>query len=332
MRPVVAEWDAAVRAAVPAYARLVPEAEARGSVLRPPATEAEIAAAEARLGVSLPPSYRSFLLISNGADAANMGAGQVCRMYEIHRNELRSAGDLGESDETISCHASICLEVGGGFEDHHREPSPDGPGEVYRYEPGLQGVLLTSGVQDQIVGLIPFPGEWQVWDFGHTEVTSHLSFATFLQHETRQARTRVSERAERLKSAVGDGRGTELYDLAEHGDSRATAAACRSLFDDGRCVTAALQLVLLGDPAAVPALREALQRSRSRPRSSYPTDWPDSIIDRTKREFEAFVVKALDSCGDPDIRAELDRLAAGSSECAEFARLYLAEHENVPRW
>jgi hypothetical protein len=33
---------------------------------QPPATESEIREAEARLGISLPPSYRSFLLISNG--------------------------------------------------------------------------------------------------------------------------------------------------------------------------------------------------------------------------------------------------------------------------
>jgi cell wall assembly regulator SMI1 len=37
--------------------------------LQPPASEAEIAALEARLGTNLPPSYRAFLAISNGADA-----------------------------------------------------------------------------------------------------------------------------------------------------------------------------------------------------------------------------------------------------------------------
>jgi cell wall assembly regulator SMI1 len=38
-----------------------------GTVLRAGASEAEIAALEARLGVQLPPSYRAFLAISNGA-------------------------------------------------------------------------------------------------------------------------------------------------------------------------------------------------------------------------------------------------------------------------
>lgn len=52
MRPVVAEWDEALRAAMPAYARLVPAAEQRGSLLRLAATAEAVAEAEARLGPS----------------------------------------------------------------------------------------------------------------------------------------------------------------------------------------------------------------------------------------------------------------------------------------
>jgi hypothetical protein len=40
---------------------------ATGSLLRPGASEEEIAGLEERLGVALPPSYRAFLAISNGA-------------------------------------------------------------------------------------------------------------------------------------------------------------------------------------------------------------------------------------------------------------------------
>ena len=42
--------------------------------LRPPATGDAVAAAEARLAVRLPPSYRSFLLIADGAEAGGAGA------------------------------------------------------------------------------------------------------------------------------------------------------------------------------------------------------------------------------------------------------------------
>ena len=80
MWPVVLEWDEALRADVPAYARLVPGAEERGSVLRPPATAEEVAAAEDRLGIQFPASYRSFLLISNGAEARPYRANSVNRL------------------------------------------------------------------------------------------------------------------------------------------------------------------------------------------------------------------------------------------------------------
>jgi hypothetical protein len=46
---------------------------AQGSLLRPPATEAEIQEAEARLGCALPPSYREFLLVNNGAYGDDYG-------------------------------------------------------------------------------------------------------------------------------------------------------------------------------------------------------------------------------------------------------------------
>lgn len=74
MRPLVAAFDERVRRDMSRFDRLREPAHARGSVLREPASEEDIAGAEARLGVGLPPSYRSFLLISNGAYASALGA------------------------------------------------------------------------------------------------------------------------------------------------------------------------------------------------------------------------------------------------------------------
>ena len=48
----------------------------------------------------------------------------------------------------------------------------------------LAGSLLVIGA------LVPFPGEWQVWEFDHAEVSAHQSLATFLQHHARWARYR----------------------------------------------------------------------------------------------------------------------------------------------
>ncbi len=65
-KPFLTEWSRAllqwdrVREAAP------PDAVHSGWVGRPGASEAELAAAEARLGIRLPPSYRQFLAVSNG--------------------------------------------------------------------------------------------------------------------------------------------------------------------------------------------------------------------------------------------------------------------------
>jgi hypothetical protein len=101
VRGVAAEWDAALRTLLPAYARLVPEAEARRSVLRPGATEDEIVTAERRLGVTLPPSYRSFLAVSDGADAGPWGADRVERFYGESHSALFRVGDLRPLSEHV---------------------------------------------------------------------------------------------------------------------------------------------------------------------------------------------------------------------------------------
>jgi hypothetical protein len=60
LRAVIDRWAALVKAT---------SDDPPDSILRPPASEAAIAALEARLGTTLPPSYRAFLTISDGAAA-----------------------------------------------------------------------------------------------------------------------------------------------------------------------------------------------------------------------------------------------------------------------
>ena len=67
------------------------------SILRPPASEAAIAALEARLGTTLPPSYRAFLAISDGAAAfpgwglvaADPGSDRIRRNWPARRGNRR---------------------------------------------------------------------------------------------------------------------------------------------------------------------------------------------------------------------------------------------------
>jgi hypothetical protein len=62
----LAEWSDALLRSPAVRERLPPEVVASGWLGYPPATGEQLAQAEARLGVTLPPSYRAFLATSNG--------------------------------------------------------------------------------------------------------------------------------------------------------------------------------------------------------------------------------------------------------------------------
>ena len=60
-----------------------PDKVQRAWLGEPPASEQEIAAAEARLGIGLPPSYRAFLRVSNGWSHPNAFVMQLAGVAEI---------------------------------------------------------------------------------------------------------------------------------------------------------------------------------------------------------------------------------------------------------
>ena len=216
MRPVVREWDEALRAELPAYARLVPEAEARGSVLLEPASEEAIAAAEQRLGVALPPSYRSSLLLSDGADASVFGASKVVRLQGADGGGLLRVADVVPLSESVPFLVPQWLDAMGEFADQQEEPSLDASVDVFDFAPGEDALLITVPEQHEIVALVPFDGEWQVWEFGASEVHAHESFAAFLRHKTRASRARVTERAARVKAAIADGSHSPISRTSPH--------------------------------------------------------------------------------------------------------------------
>src|SRR5438445_461462 len=70
MKTLAQRFDERVRLDVTGSDVLIAPAQARGSVLRAPASEEDIERVEERLEVRFPPSYRAFLLVSNGAYAS----------------------------------------------------------------------------------------------------------------------------------------------------------------------------------------------------------------------------------------------------------------------
>ena len=78
----------------PAVWRLASQAALASARVLSAASEEAITAAERRLGIDFPPSYRAFLLIANGADAGGLGADSVQRLVRTDPNGLLRVEDV----------------------------------------------------------------------------------------------------------------------------------------------------------------------------------------------------------------------------------------------
>ncbi len=172
-----ADWTAAARIADP---------ELPSSLSHPPATLADIAATEARLKLvtPLPPSYRAFLLASNGWQFAS-------RAVPVLRSLARLTWFKKQNRDWIAAYTDPAL-VG---------PLP--PDEVYfcySAEAGflhnpkhLSHTLQISDVGDAAVFLlnpmvIHADGEWEAWFFANwlPGVQRYRSFATLMRSQYRE--------------------------------------------------------------------------------------------------------------------------------------------------
>ncbi|MCO5997695.1 SMI1/KNR4 family protein [Actinoallomurus rhizosphaericola] len=143
------EWRSYLRDYSELYLRAYPAEDrgpeqARGWMGREPATEEAVAAAEQRLGVRFPPSYRSFLLTSDGWDEAGRWIGPVESCDEVAW--LRDT-DWGEefieiySEEGIDDYVAVfqrTLKISNGEDCWFLDPTevgPDGEFAGYLFEP-----------------------------------------------------------------------------------------------------------------------------------------------------------------------------------------------------
>lgn len=321
---------------MPAYARLAPGAEERGSVLRPPASPEAITAAEEALGLEFPPAYRSFLEIANGADAGPYQANYVARLTEPYGEEFLSVEDVVAfaDNRAVPWLIEMWRENFDEFVERQEEPSFDSSVQVFDFTPGSRAVLITRPVQDGIVALVPFPGEWQVWEFFWEHVQAHESFASFLHEQAREVREGALKRAQHLQAARGRGLSPlDVEELAKQGDPEAVRLASRALVDPEQSVPVkervAWTLVRLGAAEAIPPLREALNRLDD-PDSSAPSDLKPQDEEISRARLEHYLLIALDSCGDPDVVEELNRRAARDPEGP--AAGYLERRMKLPRW
>jgi hypothetical protein len=182
------QWDqAALLEAEREGGRLVPEAQERGSILRPGATETDIVAAERRLGVRFPPWYRAFLALSNGADAGEGGPNMLLDLG--YDQDFTPAGLLAAQEV-------VRLEVGDtGLWRIFKDGRGWGPGEMPEQEPLRDGwpvmvvdttpirdALLISHVeQNATLMLVPVAGDWQVWGHEYMGPRAFASLVSWLR-------------------------------------------------------------------------------------------------------------------------------------------------------
>jgi SMI1/KNR4 family protein SUKH-1/HEAT repeat protein len=321
IRPVVHAWDEAVRGDVPSFARLMPEAERRGSVLRRGASEEQIAAEEARLGVELPASYRSFLRITNGAWAGALGADYYTRttrpapagLVPIERVVPLAAGDPIFFDVWVDSDEMKTLA------NRQELVRPRTWVDVYDFEPARRALMITERVSNAVLALVPFPGEWQIWALDHSGVSACASFKDWLALATERARTRLASRdAEAALEQIRSGWTRPVGLLAKWGDPRALAVACAVLLDpdlpEAERTVAIEPLAALGDPLAITPLRQALATL-------------------TQPLARLAAVEALDVCGDPEAVDMLEQIARTEPDetARRLARRHLAVRDDLRR-
>jgi HEAT repeat protein len=160
-KDLLAQWSEEIIRSGDLDDELAHAVAASGWLGHPGATEEEISAAEARLGVTFPPSYREFLQVSNGW---RMTTGFVRRLRPANEVQWFAAEDR----ETVD--AWMAAGRDGTVSDE--EYLVYGDSAVQPLRAGyLQSALAISDYGDGIYLLNPqtvtTEGEWEAWFFAH---------------------------------------------------------------------------------------------------------------------------------------------------------------------
>jgi hypothetical protein len=197
-RPFLERFSREVLADRYQRALLPPEVEKSGWLGFPPATVEEIEALEKRLGTSLPDSYRSFMLTTNGWRTAGvfvydlLPAAEVTWFRDSHKDWLDAWADGARTVE---------------------EPIPVSDEEYFVYGPeqnscnfrdeNWRATLAISGIGDSAIYLlnplvVTADGEWEAWCFANwfPGARRHRTFWELMQHEL-QSFVELREQSER---------------------------------------------------------------------------------------------------------------------------------------
>lgn len=297
---LVRRWDERVRADVSRFSHLAPQAARRRSVLHEAAREADVVAAEQRLGVRFPPSYRAFLLISNGADASSIGA-ESSRQNDVPRHgflPVQMVGWARDADPHL-------VQLWTSFETLNTGPDSRGESEpwaVTNYQRLSDGLLISRPFDVWRDVLVPRPGEaeWEFWVFVKEGAYAHSSFARALEAALERQSPLPDPKLVDIYLAEAElGELRALEPLAELGHPRTGELARERLrdaaLDEMSRRTAVHVLSLLADPEFLPDLRAAYAEAKD-------------------PSFRIALLVALKTCGDPALRELLERAAHDGPE------------------
>ena len=131
---------------------------------RSPANESEICAAEARLGVKFPPSYRLFLSLSNGWRIFNSFVEQLLPVQEIDRFRFRDP----ESFRLMKNSHEYSLEMHGEHvisDEVYLDYETPAHNVAERFQYYGDSLLISEASESELVLLNPFvisaDGEWE---------------------------------------------------------------------------------------------------------------------------------------------------------------------------
>jgi hypothetical protein len=164
--------------------RLAPEVIQSGWLGFPGAADAEIKAAEARLGTRLPPSYRSFLLASNGWRRPTYF------IYELWPS-TQIAWFRDRNQEWIDAYVGPAAELPAIADAEYFTYGEGQDSCKFRTE-YLQSALEISDIGDSAILLlnpriVTPEGEWEAWFFANwlPGATRYRSFQELMEHERR---------------------------------------------------------------------------------------------------------------------------------------------------
>jgi len=191
MAALAARWSELLIADLEPGEQLTAAAAASGSLLRQPASEDVIRRAEERLGRRLPPSYREFLLVSDGAYGDDYGPTVVFDEDAGYEQAPRESDVVGVGFLPVS-DLRWLHEADPGYAGLLAECGQDAPVEVDGKEPEgwaaiARGLLIASDKGPGTTVLVPFDGlpEWQLWNVHKETAVAYRSFRSFLEHQVR---------------------------------------------------------------------------------------------------------------------------------------------------